>query len=139
MSNINKHSLQLGDIVHVPLVGFAKHYGVVIQSETLFQEAIIRTVLRKHSSPVDQTESQFSQGAKISVLPYQSELSRYVVAQNAMNIRSFKYNLLTNNCEHFYRRAWGLSDVSYQVLFGGLVFAGCLAFTLKTKRLPIKV
>lgn len=139
MSNINRNNLQQGDIVHVPLVGFAKHYGVVIQSGTLFQEAIIRTVLWKHSSPVDQTESQFSQGAKISVIPYQSELPRYVVAQNAMNVRSFKYNLLTNNCENFYRRAWGLGDVSYQVLFSGLALAGCLAFTLKTKRLPIKV
>jgi len=140
MSNINKNNLKQGDVIHVPLLGIARHYGIVIQSETMYQEAIIRTVLWRHSQPVNQTLSQFSQGKSVSVVPYQSQYPRWMSAQNALNVSSFAYNVVTNNCENFCRRAWGLSDVSHQVLFVGIgLLCGLLYLTATKKPLPVKL
>lgn len=139
MSNINKYYLQQGDVVRVRLWGAWWHYGVVIQATTPFSDAIIRTVRWQHSAPINQTERDFAQGAEVSILPYKSELSRCEVVRNALNIRSFNYNLFTNNCDNFYRCAWGLSNLSPQVLLSGLALVGCLAIAAKTKRFPIQV
>lgn len=138
MSNINKCNLRQGDVIHVPLMGLGRHYGVVVQPETPYQEAIIRTVLWKHSAPINQMLSEFSQGKTVSILPYQSQFSRWVVTQNALNVAFFKYNLVTNNCENFYRRAWGMSDVSHQALFAGFALVGCIAYLVAAKK-PLSI
>lgn len=140
MSNINQSNLQQGDVVYVPLMGIGRHYGVVIHPATPFQQATIRTVLRGHRAPVDQNETEFSQGQKISILPYPSQLPRWMVVQNVQQVLAFEYCLFTNNCEHFYRRAHRLSNVSYQVMLSAATLIGCVAYSFATKRpLSIKI
>lgn len=132
--------MQQGDVVYVRLMGIGRHYGVVIHPATPFQQATIRTVLRGHRAPVDQNETEFSQGQKISILPYPSQLPRWMVVQNVLQVLAFEYCLFTNNCEHFYRRAHGLSNMSYQVMLGGVALIGCVAYSIAAKKtLPIKI
>lgn len=107
MSINSEYNLELGDVVRVKFIGLLWHYGVVIQCSTPFHEAIIRTVKLGHVSPFNQTIREFAKGEKIEIIPYQSKFQRYISAQNAITVRSFDYDLLTNNCEHFFRRSWG--------------------------------
>lgn len=138
MSNLNQRNLQMGDVVYVLLMGLVRHYGIVVQAGSILQEPIIRTVLSANAAPINQSASVFSDGKEIYVIPYPSQLPRWQVAQNALGILSFNYHLLVNNCEHFFRRAHGLSDMSAQVLIGGLALAGCVVFSIVNKN-PISI
>lgn len=132
----SQYNLQVGDVVHVPLYGFLKHYGVVIHGGSPFHEPLIRTVLREKKEAVTQTQSEFSNGQKISIIPYPSQLPRWQVVDRALSITDFKYSLLNNNCEHFYRRVHGLSNCSPQVIMGGIALLG-LFFAIKSGKTPI--
>jgi len=132
--------LKLGDTVYRPLFRLVRprHYGVVIQEETIFSEAIIRTVWFSMLKPINQTQSEFADNKTISILPYPSELSRWQVAKNAINVTEFKYDLLNNNCDNFYRRAHGLADFSPQAVVGGIIAVGLFLWMSKGKN-PISV
>ncbi len=139
MSNLNQYNFQPGDVVHVPIIGPINHFGVIVHAGYM-QEPVIRTVLRSCTAPVNQCVSEFSEGRGISVLPYPNQLPRWEVVQNALNVTSFDYHLLLNNCEHFYRRAHGLSNISPQVLFGSVALIGCVALGAVTRNpIPLKV
>ena len=139
MSNSNWRNFQLGDVVYTPLMKFGRHYGVVIQTGFM-QEPIIRTVLSSHNAPVNLSATAFSEGKPIYAIPYPSQQSRWEVVQNVLRVLSFDYCLLTNNCEHFYRKAHGLSPVSLQVLAAGAALIGCVAWSVATRSpLPVKV
>lgn len=130
MSNL--YQFQPGDVVHVPIIGPIKHYGIVVHAGYL-QEPVIRTVLSSSATPVNQRAYDFSEGKIISALPYPNQLPRWKVVENALSVLSFDYHLLFNNCENFYRRAHGLSDISPQVVIGSLALVGCVALGIATK------
>jgi hypothetical protein len=130
MSNLNR--FQPGDVVHVPIIGPIKHYGIVVHAG-YGQPPVIRTVLSSSVAPVNQCAFDFSGGKIISALSYPGQLPRWKVVENALSVLSFDYHLLFNNCENFYRRAHGLSDISPQAVIGSLALAGCVAWSLATK------
>lgn len=133
---INQYNFQVGDVVYVPLYGIFRHYGVVVEAGNYIQEPIIRTVLRTESAPVNQTASQFANGQGILSVPYPSQRPRWEVVQSALGVLNFSYCPVTNNCENFYRRAHGLTDISIQATLGGLATIGILTYCGMTKKLP---
>jgi hypothetical protein len=120
-------------------MGLCRHYGVVVQAGYM-QEPVIRTVLSSRNTPVNLSASAFSEGKPIYVIPYPSQCNRWEVVQNALHVLSFDYCLLTNNCEHFYKKVHGLNPVSFQVLLAGAALIGYVVLSAATKNsLPVKV
>jgi hypothetical protein len=116
-----------------------RHYGVVVHAGFM-QEPVIRTVLSSHKTPVNLSAAEFSGGKPIYIVSYPSQRNRWEVVQNALSVLSFDYCLLTNNCEHFYRRAHGLNPVSLQVLAVGAALIGYVALSIANRSpLPVKV
>lgn len=134
MSNLNE--IKLGDMVSRPLWTMANHMGIVVQVGITPLDILIRSVYEDKEYPVTESYAEFSKGMAVKILPYRSKLSRQETVFNAMNVNFFRYNLLTNNCEHFCRRALGLSSVSPQVLCAGVALFAAVTYTLATKRLP---
>lgn len=136
MKELNYKNVQIGDVVYVLLYGIFRHYGVVVREAGFNSEPIIRTILRSEATPVDQIISEFAGEKLVTMITYPSETPRWVAAQNALNVKSFKYDLLSNNCEHFYRRIHGLSDVSSQVIITTVIAGIGLALVSKKVRFP---
>lgn len=134
MKDLNSRELQLGDFVYIPSYRFFKHCGVVVQEGCSWSEPIIRTVLRSENTPINQTQSEFSNGEKISILLYPGQMPRWEVAKSALDVVDFDYDLVTNNCEHFCRRAHGQSDTSLQVKVAVALLVAGLAVTLIARR-----
>lgn len=124
--------IKLGDIVYIYIYGVVKHFGVVIAEGSFLSDPIIRTVHAGKTQPLNQAFSDFSEGKKVFVAQHSSNLSGYQIVQRVLSTTDFSYNLITNNCEHFYRQACGLMNVSIQVIIGGVV--ATLALTSITKR-----
>jgi len=70
--------------------------------------------------------STFSGGRAVHRHNFKRHISGEQAALNALNISRFNYNLLTNNCEHFFRRCHLLPPLSSQVI----VYGSLLTFTL---------
>lgn len=123
-------ALKLGDVVYVWWIpGLIKHYGIVVE-EGIFNEPRIRTVSPWSKEPIEQTYSQFGDGSPIYRHSTPTRLSGWQAAQRARSVTKFDYNLITRNCEHFYKYAHGLPQVSDQIVMAGIacIFVG-LAFS----------
>lgn len=116
MKDLNNTTLQLGDVVYIYIYCVYKHYGIVVREAGFDGNATVRTVLCTENKPINQSISEFSNGKHIHVTSYKSDVPRWVAVQNALDVTNFKYNVLKNNCEHFYRRVHELADISPQVL-----------------------
>ncbi len=132
-------TLRLGEVVYVWwLPGLIRHYGVVVWEACLLgEEPIIRTVYPGGKAPVNETLSQFRKGRNAYKRSYPSNLNGWEVAQNALFITDFEYDLFKLNCEHFYKRAHGLPEISEQVIVGAIfITAAGLYFTKGRVPLP---
>lgn len=126
--------LKIGDTVSVPLWGPTRHVGMIVEVGVLGQPTMIRSVNPGKGTPVEQTLAEFAEGKPVRHHKHQGPLNRKQTVTNARAVRQFDYNFLTNNCEHFCRRAAGLSNISPQVALGCVALATvglCMAITRK--------
>lgn len=74
---------------------------------------------------------EFSQGRRVQLIPYRGKTPRDLIVQRAQAwVGTWKYDILTHNCEHFCELCQNGRPRSNQVLLGALGAAGTLVTML---------
>lgn len=109
------NNLKEGTVVSVPK-GPVEHVGITAsKGQTVISNS------GKYGKVIEQKLTEFSNGKKISVKGYISNLPSWQVVKNARSYLNEKYHLINNNCEHLVTKAHGKEKMSPQLrgwLFG---------------------
>lgn len=116
MKNLSK-----GEIIRVSL-GLYDHYGIVTEIDYFGQLSVISNS-KKHGCVTEESFETFSNGGKVFRVGFPSNLSADQVVEEARRKLGEKYELFSDNCEHFVNWAHNLEPKSEQLrLLGALMF-----------------
>jgi len=118
----------IGDNLSI-LNGFYRHHGLYIGNNTVINAS------KKYGVVLIQTLKDFSEGKIISNHGKKSSEPTHIVINRATALLGQKYDLFSNNCEHFISEVSGLNKTSPQLnlLFGISVFCIGLYYVNKFK------
>jgi len=113
----------IGQVVSVSNDGY-KHKGL-ISDRMIDGELAIISLSKAANGVLEESLSSFACGRDVTIDGYFGTLSPYDVVRNARALIGTTYDLFSNNCEHFVRKAHGVYIESPQVK-GWLLITGFL-------------
>lgn len=90
-----------GTLLEVGVLGVVRHVGIATGYGTVIHSS------RRFGRVAETSETQFSRGAPVRVVPYRTALSGTEVVARARGKIGQRYGVMTRNCEHFV--SWAIS------------------------------